>query len=151
MKILYYNSEIWHIPTLKPYLKNLLLSTSANALKLCTPNYTPMLFFIDLHIQNYRATPNQFMMYKLSLLLYAVYNNHCPTKDWLDLNFNQNFNTRELHFRTFNRNKYKVGKTKISERLNVLNGKIPLDWLNQDKLSFKLKWKAKFLPSQITQ
>ena len=34
--VLYYNSEIWHLPKLAPYLKNLLLSISAKALKLCT-------------------------------------------------------------------------------------------------------------------
>ena len=26
--VLYYNSEIWHLPKLNPYLKNLLMSTS---------------------------------------------------------------------------------------------------------------------------
>ena len=32
--ILFYNSKVWHIPNLKPPLKQLLLSASANALKL---------------------------------------------------------------------------------------------------------------------
>ena len=32
--VLYYNSEVWHLPTLKPELKQHLLSASANALKL---------------------------------------------------------------------------------------------------------------------
>ena len=31
--ILYYNSEIWHLPSLKPTLKQKLLSASARALK----------------------------------------------------------------------------------------------------------------------
>ena len=35
--ILFYNSEIWHIPTLQRHLKAKLKSTSANALKICTP------------------------------------------------------------------------------------------------------------------
>ena len=34
-----YNSEIWHIPTLQRHLKVKLKSASANALKICTPNY----------------------------------------------------------------------------------------------------------------
>ena len=32
--ILYYNCEVWHLPTLKPNIKQHLLSASANALKL---------------------------------------------------------------------------------------------------------------------
>ena len=142
---------MWQIPTLKPDLKNLILSTSANTLKICTPTYTLMTSYHDLHTQNTWATPNQFMIYKHSLLLYSIYNTQSPTKDWIDLNFNQNFNTREPNFRTLNRNNYRVGKNKISERLNILNGKIPWDWLNQDKLSYKLKCKSKFLPAQIIQ
>ena len=148
--ILYYNSEIWHTPALSPYLKNLLTSTSAKALMICTSNYTPMMSYKDLHTQNIRATPAQFMIYKHALLLHSVSNNQTPFNDWLDLNLNQNFNTRETNFRAFNRNNYKVGKNKISERLSVLNGKIPLEWLNLDKISYKLKCKQKFLPSLIT-
>ena len=135
---------VWQIPTLKPYLKNLLLSTSANALKLCTPNFTS---FTELHSQNLRATPNQFMFYKHSLLLFNAYNNHTPNKDWLDLNFNQNFNSRDPNFRSFSRCNFKIGKNKISERLCILNSKVPLNWLNQDKTTFKLNCKTKFLPN----
>ena len=73
--ILYYNSEIWHTPSLTPYLKKLPFSTSAKALMICTPNYTPMMSYKDLHTQNLCATPAQFMFYKHSLLLHSVYNN----------------------------------------------------------------------------
>jgi hypothetical protein len=62
--ILYYNSEIWHLPKLAPYLKTLLMSTSANALKLCTPGYTQEMSFTILHEINKRATPDQFCIYK---------------------------------------------------------------------------------------
>ena len=116
---------------------------------ICTPNYTPMMSFKDLHTQNLCATPAQFMFYKHSLLLHSVYNNQTPVNDWLDLNLNQNFNLRETNFRAFNRNNYKVGKSKISERLTILNGKIPLQWLNLDKILYKLKCKQKILPGQI--
>ena len=33
--VLYYNNEIWHLPTLCPILKQKLMSASANAIKLC--------------------------------------------------------------------------------------------------------------------
>ena len=79
---------------------------------ICTPNYTPMMSYKDLHTHNLHATPAQFMFYKHSLLLHSVYNNQTPAKDWLDLNLNQNFNLRETNFCAFNRNNYKVVKIK---------------------------------------
>ena len=36
--ILYYNSEVWHIPKLKPVIKQLLMSASANELKMSLRN-----------------------------------------------------------------------------------------------------------------
>ena len=47
--ILYYNAEIWNIPTLHPRQKNLLMITSANALKICTPAYHDRMSFTTLH------------------------------------------------------------------------------------------------------
>ena len=147
--VLYYNAEIWLIPSLKLYLKNLLLSASARALKICPPYYSPMTSFVNLQSLHGRATPAQFMIYKHSLLLFELYNNHKPSLDWLFLNLNQNFNTRETNFRVFNNSRYKVGKNKISERVIILNGKIPLDWLNHQKTTFKINCKQKFLPARL--
>ena len=54
-----------------------------------------------------------------------------------------------MNFRTFITITIIGWQKQKSERLNILNGKIPLDLLNQDKLSFKLKCKATFLPTPI--
>ena len=40
---LYYNCDVWLIPSLKPQLKQLLFSTSARALQICTSNYNNMM------------------------------------------------------------------------------------------------------------
>ena len=64
--VLYYNSEIWHLPTLKANLKKNLRSASANALKLCTKNYNYFMTFDQLPMINNCAQPNQIMKYKLS-------------------------------------------------------------------------------------
>jgi hypothetical protein len=68
--ILYYNSEIWHLPELNPLLKIHLLAASTTALKLCTPNYDRTISYKVLHEINSRATPTQICHYKYSLLLY---------------------------------------------------------------------------------
>ena len=59
---LYYNSEIWHIPTLNVDLKQQLLSASAIAPKIYRDNDTRMMAFIDSHKIN-----EQYMFYKHSL------------------------------------------------------------------------------------
>ena len=147
--VLYYNSEIWHLPKLAPYLKNLLLSASAKALKLCTHSYTQEMSFIELHEINKRATPEQHCIYKHSLTLHHIYNNETPTMEWQNLNFNQAFSTRNDKFNSFDNSNYKVGKTNImANRFTCLNNLIPLDWLNLDKTKFKLNCKAKFLPQK---
>ena len=124
--VLYYNSEIWHLPNLSPYLKNLLLSASAKALKICTPNYNQSISYLKLHEINERANPDQFCQYKHSLLLYELYNNQTPSIEWISLNYNQNFNSRKTDFEAFNISNYKIGRTnKISNRVAILNSKIP--------------------------
>ena len=144
--VLYYNSEIWHLPNLSPYLKNLLLSASAKALKICTPNYNQSISYLKLHEINQRANPDQFCQYKHSLLLYELYNNQTPSIEWISLNYNQNFNSRKTDFEAFNISNYKIGRTnKISNRVAILNSKIPLDWLNKDKTCYKLLCKQQFL------
>ena len=61
--ILYYNSEIWHLPTLKPTLKQKMLSASAKALKTCIKYLDPMTSFDNIHSMCNRGTPNQMMNY----------------------------------------------------------------------------------------
>ena len=72
--VLYYNAEIWIIPSLNHRLKQLLMSTSANALKICTPSYHNRMSYIELHALNNRATPSQMSNYKLALLLHRLIN-----------------------------------------------------------------------------
>ena len=143
--ILYYNSEIWHLPTLNPVSKNHLLAASANALKLCTPNYDRNMSFQTLHLLNGRANPTNLMKYKHAILLYKIYNKGEPPKDWIALNFNQVLPRRQTHFAAIKDQNYKIGNNILSNRLTTLNKKIPLKWLNLSIDTFKVKCKTLFL------
>jgi hypothetical protein len=144
--VLYYNSEIWHLPSLNPYLKGLLLSASSKALKICTPSYNLSMSYNDLHVINNRATPDNFCLYKHSLLLHSLFNKQQPPIDWIQINFNQNLNNRNLNFEIYSNSNYKVGKNnKVSSRLACINSKIPLDWLNKEINGYKILCKEKFL------
>ena len=143
--ILYNNSEIWHIPSLKATLKQSLLSASAKALKLCKYYPDPMISFERLHIMNKRALPAEILIYKHAIQLHRLYNFEGTTIEWSHLNFNQILTSRQNVFMTLKSNKSKVGLNAMANRLSILNGKIPLEWLRLSRNSFKIKCKAIFL------
>ena len=81
--ILYYNLDVLYIPNLKPPLTQLLLSASANAIKLAQrwPNFYES--FIDVHKSCKRATPDQMITFKHATLLHKLYNVNLPQADWV--------------------------------------------------------------------
>ena len=143
--VLYYNSEIWHLPSLSNITKKQLLSASAQPLKMCTHSYDQSISFITLHTLNNRATPDKMIKYKTSLLLHKIVNNNEMSLEWQQLFFNQNFNQRNNRANFRDLSKYRIGKNLITNRLNILNNKIPYDWFNESIQSFKIKCKALFL------
>ena len=134
--ILFYNSEVWHIPKLKPELEQILLFCSANALKLSQKSPNSFESFIDAHNSCKRARPNQH-----SILLHKLYNCHCPKMDWVELNFNQTFTSRQTMFESVKSNNYLVGNNLLSSSLAILNLKVPLIDLNISLNCFKVKFK----------
>ena len=142
---LYYGSEIWHIPTLNYHCKRMLLSASANALKLCNSYFDPTISYIDLHMLHKRALPSKFCFYRHCLLLYRVFNNSIPKADWLDLNFKMIHTSRQINFEITNNSNYRVGNNILSNRLSCINKKIPLEMLNLTIESFKIRCKTMFL------
>ena len=144
--VLYYNSEVWHLNSLKQSMKNQLLSISAKAIKMCTKRLdTWMLSYNNLNEMAGRATPNKLMDYKLALQLYRVVNNQVPVPDWVHLNLYNIQTRRQTTFATLKNNRLKVGMNTISNRFYHLNGKINLDWLNLSYDTYKIKCKNKFL------
>ena len=143
--VLYYNSEIWHGPSIKPQLKQLLLSASGKALNACMFKPDASLSFIRLHEINKRATPNRFMIFKHAILLHKLYNLRQPMKEWTHLNFQHQFTARQGLFKVAKTNNYKIGECILVNRLSVLNNLIPLDWLNLSFESYKIKIKEKFI------
>ena len=143
--ILYYNSKIWHLPTLSHNSKQMLFSASATPLKICTPSYNPAMSHNTLHLLNKRATPDQFLKYKTALTLFKFFNSNSMSFEWQQLFFNQNFNQRNVTLNFTDLSRYKIGKNLITNRFNILNNQIPHNWLNLTFLSFKIKCKEKFL------
>ena len=137
--ILFYNAEIWHLPSLSRPAKQTLLSASAAPLKICCNTYHPLMSYEHLHTISQRPTPLKLKKYSHALLLHKVTNDQNQTKDWLDLNFNQNFNERCEKANFIDTSKNKVGKNLISNRLTIINNEIPYAWLNLEFKVFKKK------------
>ena len=131
--VLYYNSEIWHINSLSPNLKQVLLSTSAKALILCQKQVDRSISFVDFHRIHNRATPDQMLKYKHALMLHSLYNNNKPRMEWLMLNFQQILTSRQNNFEFLRTNQYRVGLNILINRLSTLNRLIPLEWVNLSK------------------
>ena len=143
--VLFYNSEVWNIGTLKEPLKRTLLTASAKALKVAMHHPRHSISYQNLHKLNKRATPSMFSTYKLALSLYKIYNadHHCP--EWYHLNFNQILTTRQTTFNINRNNTNIVGMNALTNRLHNLNGLIPLVWLNKTYSQYKIECKLKFL------
>ena len=143
--ILYYNSEIWHLPSLKTELKQKLMSVSARAISTCMYYPDRMISFENIHRMNNRALPNAIMTYKHAIQLYKIYNATEFTSDWTILNFNQIITSRQNTFMTLKSNERKVGINILANRLSILNGKIPFEWLNCSLPSYKIHCKKLLL------
>ena len=63
------------------------------------------------------------------------------TEDWISLNLQQYFNSRNEKVQIFNVSNYKVGQNLIVNRFRSLNNKIDFNWLNESLDSFKVKCK----------
>ena len=143
--VLYYNSEIWNLPTLSSQLKKKLLSASANALKMCMTRLPLNTSFDSIHRLAKRGTPTQMCNYKHALQLYKLFNSETMTEDWVSLNFQQQFNGRRNRFQFFTSSNYKVGNNLMVNRFRQLNNKIDYNWLNESFNSYKIKCKKLFL------
>ena len=130
----------------KNNLKQKILSSSAKAIKTCVKFCTADISFIRMHEIYDRATPEKYLTYKHALCLHKLMNSTAPyTFEWVSLNFNQILTSRQTTFKIIKDNKQKIGLNALANRLTILNGKIPLEWLNMNIESYKIKCKKEFL------
>ena len=75
--------------------------------------------------------------YKLALLLYKLIQIEIPKLDWVDINFQQSYTSRNNKFEFFGTNIYRVGCYNIYNRLNTLTWKLELNSVILSFDSFK--------------
>ena len=135
--ILFYNAEIWLLPSLTFQAHNMLMSASASPLKLCCPAYDRSMSYERLHKIMKRPTPKVVMHFKHALMLHKVYNSKNENQDWLDMFFIQNFNARCSKVNFMDNSRFKQGKNLLCNRFNCINDRIPYSLLNLPYGAFK--------------
>ena len=143
--ILFYNSEIWQLPSLKSNLKQKLLSCSAIAIRSCVKYCTRDVSYQDLHKTFNRATPERFLLYKTALNLFKLMKSTDNNAEWVALNFNQILTSRQKNFISLRGNIKKVGLNAFANRVYILNNRIPLSWFDMSIDTFKIHCKKEFL------
>ena len=141
---LFYNADIWLIPSLARQTKNMLMSASASPLKICYRMYDRSISFERLHNLMNRSTPNTIMKLTHALILHKIYNTEIPNHNWLDLFFNQNFNNRNQNANFIDTSRFKQGKNLLINRFTCINNLIPYNVLNLKYGAFKIWCKNKF-------
>ena len=86
--------------------------------------------------------PESFLL-KHAVTLHRIVNNEIPSFEWLALHLN--LTLRMVNFKVIPQFNYKVGQNILTNRFSVINGQIPLNWLNKSYASFKLLCKKEFL------
>ena len=118
---------------------------SAKALQLCNHYRDPMTSYHELHKLTNRATPAMYSNCKCALLLHKMYSGTKWNNEWLHLNFNEINTSRQTKFVISRSNNFKCGLNATCNKFVHLNRKIPLDWLNLNFNSYKVKCKEYFL------
>ena len=108
-----------------------------------------MISFENVHTMNKRAMPDSIMHYKAAIQLHKLYNAINPSMDWISLNVDQILTTRQTVFQILKSNKTKVGLNIPTNKFaQLLNGKIPLEWLLASLDTYKVKCKKLFLENE---
>ena len=117
--VLYYNAEIWVIPILCSDMRQQLLSISANAIRSCIGHEGFDFSFDDLHKIHKKCTQKQIMLYKMSLKLHKLLNEH----DY-DLTFEHVTlldqivcTRRQIKFQIYKNSKAKIGLNTTANKL----------------------------------
>ena len=146
--VLYYNSEIWLSPFLHTGPKQQLLSASSNAIRSCLKNPTRYISFENLHKQFKKSTPDQIALYKISLLLFKVFNNIVQGKDWIDFNNQIICTGRQTTFDLHKASNYKIENNILCNKLTCVTRLIQLDFFNLNFPTYKYKMKNIFLHNE---
>ena len=137
--ILYYNAVIW--------LKQNLLSISANALRSCLTNHVFDISFDALHKTHKKCTPSRIMYYQMSLNLYKIINStdHELSFEVITVLNQIICSSRQLKFKILRNHNYKIGLNTTANKMYHMNDLVRFDLLYLKFVHHKKIAKLQFL------
>ena len=84
---LYYGSEVWHLPGRTATHNNMIMLTSANALRIISNEITIYHTHTEIHRLSERALPEKMCLYRHAVIMYKLFNNIICENEFLHLNF----------------------------------------------------------------
>ena len=150
--ILYYNAVIWLTPSLRSDLKHNLLAASSCALRSCLMNEGFDISFVNLHKMHKKCTPEQIMLYQISLKLHKLVNEHDNNLSFEHVTVMDQVvcTSRQTNFQIFRKFNTKIGLNTTANKLFPLNNMIGLDRLNLNFIHYKKLAKLQFLKNGNT-
>ena len=131
-------------------MKHDLLAISSWALRSCMMNPQCEISFINVHRHNKKCTPEQIMLYQISLNLYKTLNfsNNEPPTEVIRV-FEQMISTRrQILFESFRSNRSKIGMNANENKFYHINKQIPLTTLNLSFVAFKTRHEVEIFKVQ---
>jgi hypothetical protein len=97
--------------------------------------------FDYLHKLTNTTIPSMMCDYKVAFLLYRIFKERLPEDEWLHLNENFIFTSRQTLFKLKRAHISKIGLNCATNRFHLINDKIPKNWLNKGYNSYKIECK----------
>ena len=127
--ILYYNSQNWLTPDLSSNCKHDLIAVSSLVFRSClnTPDHD--LSFINLHKQNKKCTPDQIMLFQLSLNALKTFNENLavPSMKLVRLLDQVICPRRQTLYEVFRNNRFKIGMNSNDNKFFHISRQIVLE------------------------
>jgi hypothetical protein len=117
---------------------------STAALKVCLHYPYCSVSNDDLHKLTNRATPSLVCDYKMAFLLDRTFTDKLPEDEWLHLNENFINTSRHTLFKVKRAHNCKIALNCATNRLHLLNDKIPMNWFNKGYNNYKIGCKKLF-------
>ena len=89
--------------------------------------------------------PSSISSYNHAQLLHKAYNSENQKSDWIEIQFNENFNVRTNNVSFHDTSKNKQSKNILCNKFTILNNKIPYTLGNMPSKMFKEKLRLLFL------
>ena len=146
---LYYGAKVWMMSSLNNTIKKRLWSISSQMLRVVDGNRNLAESYKALHKKYARATPAMWGEYVTANAMWELCNRQLPEYPFLKALLNRLNEERRRGFLFTRSNKCKIGFNCISNRMQVVSGKLIMNWQDMEKNAFKRLCKQELIEKEL--